>query len=62
MMDVDEYLRTSFDDADCEYLDGEVVERNAGEWTHAETMGTLCYLLAEPTIEIPLVQALDINS
>ena len=46
MMHVDEYLRTSFDDADCEYLDGEIVERNAGEWTHAETMGTLCYLLA----------------
>jgi hypothetical protein len=31
MMDVDEYLRTSFEDADCEYLDGEIVERNAGE-------------------------------
>ena len=46
MMHVDEYLRTSFDDADCEYLDGEIVERNAGEWTHAETMGTLGYLLA----------------
>jgi Uma2 family endonuclease len=46
MMDVDEYLRTSFEDADREYLDGEIVERNAGEWTHAETMGTLGYLLA----------------
>ena len=29
-MDVEEYLRTSFDGSDCEYLDGEVVERNMG--------------------------------
>jgi Uma2 family endonuclease len=47
MMDVEEYLRTSFDDADCEYLDGEIADRNAGAWPHAETMGTLCYLLGE---------------
>src|SRR5260370_10980262 len=47
MMDVDEYLRTSFEDADCEYLDGEIADRNAGEWPHAETMGTLCHLLRE---------------
>ena len=31
LMDVDEYLHTSFDGPDCEYLDGEVVERNMGE-------------------------------
>jgi hypothetical protein len=30
MMDVDEYLRTSFEDADCEFLDGEIADRNAG--------------------------------
>jgi len=28
LMDVDEYLHTSFDGPDCEYLDGEVVERS----------------------------------
>ncbi|HXI41245.1 MAG TPA: hypothetical protein VNH83_14775 [Bryobacteraceae bacterium] len=31
LMDVEEYLRASFDGPDCEYLDGEVVERNIGE-------------------------------
>ena len=36
-MDVEEYLRTSFDGSDCEYLDGEVVERNMGELPHADT-------------------------
>lgn len=34
-MSVDEYRRTSFDGADREYLDGEVVERNMGELPHA---------------------------
>ena len=29
-MSVEEYLHTSFDGADREYLDGEVVERNMG--------------------------------
>ena len=41
MIDGEEYLRTSFEDADCEYLDGEIADRNAGEWPHAETMGTI---------------------
>ncbi len=36
LMDVEEYLRTSFDDADCEYLDGEIVERNMGEISHSQ--------------------------
>lgn len=35
LMDVEEYLRTSFDGPDCEYLDGEVVERNMGELPHS---------------------------
>jgi len=26
-MDVEEYLRTSFDGSDCEYLDGEIVSQ-----------------------------------
>ena len=32
-MTVEEYLRTSFD-PDCEYVDGEVLERNVGETDH----------------------------
>jgi len=44
-MDVEEYLRTSFDGADCEYLDGEVVERNLGELPHDDVQGNLYHLL-----------------
>src|ERR1041384_7153162 len=40
LMPVEEYLRTSFDGPDCEYLDGEVVERNTGEMPHAGNIGT----------------------
>src|SRR5713101_8994711 len=47
LMGVDEYLRTSFDGADCEYLDGEVVERNMGELPHGDVQGTLVVLLRQ---------------
>ena len=46
-MSVEEYLSTSFDDADCEYLDGEVVERNTGEKPHARAQGMLVHRLVE---------------
>ncbi len=45
LMDVEEYLRTSFDGPDCEYLDGEVVERNMGELPHGDVQGNLLLLL-----------------
>lgn len=45
LMDVDEYLRTSFDVPDCEFLDGEVVERNLGEKPHAGIQAQLIYRL-----------------
>src|SRR5579864_4949877 len=45
LMDVEEYLRTSFEGSDCEYLDGEVVERNMGELPHADVQGNLLRLL-----------------
>jgi Uma2 family endonuclease len=45
LMDVDEYLHTSFDGPDCEYLDGEVVERNMGEGPHSDLQVNLIYLL-----------------
>jgi len=44
-MDVEEYLRTSFDGSDCEYLDGEIVERNMGEVPHAYLQAKLSRLL-----------------
>jgi Uma2 family endonuclease len=47
LMDVDEYLRTSFEDGDCDYLDGEVVERNVGELPHSRVQGQLLILLSQ---------------
>jgi Uma2 family endonuclease len=45
LMDVEEYLRTSFEGSDCEYLDGEIVERNMGELPHGDVQLTLARLL-----------------
>ncbi|HZU26429.1 MAG TPA: Uma2 family endonuclease [Bryobacteraceae bacterium] len=43
---VDEYLRTSFEDGDREYVDGEILERNLGENGHARLQTKLSsYLL-----------------
>jgi Uma2 family endonuclease len=47
LMDVEEYLKTSFDGADCEYLDGEVVERNMGELPNGDLQLNLGYLLRQ---------------
>jgi Uma2 family endonuclease len=47
LMDVDEYLHASFDGPDCEYLDGEVVERNMGELPHGILQGRLIFLLMQ---------------
>ena len=35
LISVEEYLATSFEDQDLEYLDGELVETNVGEIDHA---------------------------
>jgi Uma2 family endonuclease len=43
-MSVEEYLHTSFDGADREYLDGEVVERNMGNTSHGRVQCTVAYL------------------
>lgn len=40
-MTVEQYLHTSFDGADREYLDGEVVERNMGTKSHGRVQGKL---------------------
>lgn len=46
-MDVEEYLRTSFDGSDCEYLNGEIVERNMGELPHGDVQVNLAVLLRQ---------------
>lgn len=45
LMSVDEYLHTAFDGTDCEYLDGEVIERNIGGLQHGDVQTTLAFLL-----------------
>jgi Uma2 family endonuclease len=47
LMTVEEYLRISFEGSDCDYLDGEVVERNMGELPHADVQGNLLGLLRQ---------------
>ena len=49
LMDVDEYLRTTFEGSDCEYLDGEIVERNRGELPHGIVQMEIAYLLRQMT-------------
>jgi Uma2 family endonuclease len=44
-MSVEEYLRTSFD-PDCEYVDGEVLDRNVGELDHGSVQKLLLVYLA----------------
>jgi Uma2 family endonuclease len=44
LMDVGEYLRTPFGGSDCEFLDGEVAERNWGDLSHGDVQGNLLSL------------------
>jgi Uma2 family endonuclease len=44
-MTVEEYLRTSFEDADRDFVDGEVFERNMGELPHATVQAEVLYRL-----------------
>jgi Uma2 family endonuclease len=46
-MDVEEYLHTSFDGADCEYLEGEIVERNMGQILHGIIQAWISHLLLQ---------------
>lgn len=45
LMDVEEYLRTSFEGSDCDYVDGEIVERNMGQLPHGDVQFTIGRLL-----------------
>ncbi len=47
LVSVEEYLRTSYPDADREYVDGRIVERNVGEVDHSDVQtGAVTYLRA----------------
>jgi len=45
LVSVEEYLRTSYSDADREYIDGRIVERNVGEVDHSDLQSAIKYSL-----------------
>lgn len=45
LISVEEYLRTSFQDGDREYLDGRIVERNMGEVDHSDVQSNALFYL-----------------
>jgi Uma2 family endonuclease len=45
LVSVEEYLRTSFPDADREYIDGRIVERNVGEVDHSDLQTAIAHYL-----------------
>jgi len=44
LIPLEEYLNTSYD-PDMEYVDGVLVERNVGEWTHSSVQSNLIFAL-----------------
>jgi Uma2 family endonuclease len=53
LVSVEEYLNTSFDDGDREYVDGAIVERNLGEKTHSKLQRKLVgfFITQESTLQ-----------
>lgn len=45
LISVEEYLRTSFEDGDREYVDGRIVERNVGEVDHSDVQTAIAHYL-----------------
>jgi Uma2 family endonuclease len=46
LVSVEKYLHTSYADGDCEYVDGEIVERNVGEIDHGDLQSRIYLHLA----------------
>lgn len=51
LISVDEYLRTSYR-PDCDYVDGEVQERNLGEKPHSRTQREILFFLASHYLQL----------
>jgi Uma2 family endonuclease len=45
LVSVEEYLRTSYPDADREFIDGRIVERNVGEVDHSDVQSSILHYL-----------------
>ena len=50
LVSVEEYLRTSYPDADREYIDGRIVERNVGEVDHSDLQTAIAQASARQAI------------
>lgn len=50
---VDEYLHTVYE-PDCDYVDGEVIERNMGEFQHAMLQGIIVRMMYELARTLPI--------
>ena len=57
LMSIREYLSTSFR-PDCDYVDGEIVERNVGEYDHSRLQGAIIFHLFERRKEWGIDQGL----
>lgn len=60
-MPVEDYLRTSFEGPDCEYLDGEIVERNMGEKPHGRVQAMLAAVLFQLEARLGIEVITDIR-
>jgi Uma2 family endonuclease len=47
VISVEEYLQTSYDGADREYVDGRIVERNVGEFDHSDLQTSIAAYLRQ---------------
>ena len=61
LMGIAEYLRTSFEGPDREYLDGEIIERNMGELPHGDVQLNLGTLLRQMRKRLGLRVILEIR-
>lgn len=59
---IEEYLRTSFEDLDREYVDGEIVERALPDQLHSETQNNLILIVGELAKTRPLYGRPELRS
>jgi Uma2 family endonuclease len=57
---VEEYLHSSYE-PDCDYVDGELVERNVGEYKHSLLQGILARYFGELSRRVPIRAALELR-
>src|SRR5262245_35780725 len=59
---IDEYLRTSFEGLDREYVDGEIVERALPDYPHSKTQWRLSGLIWDLSKKLPFHGSMDVRS